>query len=191
MNSTAFQVFSDYCALKAHFRGEYDYFKYGGKISAKPSSLDSRPDKYYFSKLAKNKMYREILLANFVESNLAWIGELVEEDAKENYYKWKKKIDSLTYVYKQDLHKMDSTFNENFICKDGNHPKLLTLFLHKQISLETLVILEKIIKFRKKWDKAITEKYIWPDISSKIKNYMPFLNVDKDKMKKITQEHFS
>lgn len=188
---SAFTVFETYCALKAHFRTDYDFFKFNGKTNAKPSSLQRRNDKYYFSKLAKNKNFKEVLLANFVENESTWIGELVEEEAEEYYRRWKKKLESLTYMYQQDLSKMDSKFNDNFIAKDGNHPKLLTLFLHKQINLETLVILEKIVGFRKKWDLSIKEKYIWPDISKKIKSYSPFIVIDKEKMRKITAEHFS
>jgi hypothetical protein len=51
-------------------------------------------------------------------------------------------------------------------------------YLGKKVSLETLVILEKILKFRESFDAKISETYIWPKVSLLIKKYEPFLEID-------------
>ena len=189
--TTAFKVFTDYCALKAHFKKDgYDYFKYSGHISAKPSALERRADKYYFTKLARKVNYKEVLLANFVENDSSWIGDLIEQEAEDNFKSWRKRVESLTYLYKLDLKTLDDDFNSNFIVEDGNHPKLLTLFLQKRISIETMVILDRLVHYRKRWNKQIEDKYIWPEAEKKISQYTPFINIDVEKMKIITFEHF-
>jgi hypothetical protein len=60
----------------------------------------------------------------------------------------------------------------------GNHPKLVKAYLGKKVSLETLVILEKILQYRKQFDAKISETYIWPKVSLLIKKYEPFLDLD-------------
>ena len=69
-------------------------------------------------------------------------------------------------------------FDIIFQCKDGNHPKLVKAYLGKKISLETLVILEKVLTYRERFDEQINEKFIWPKLSKLIDDYDPFLKVD-------------
>ncbi len=188
----AFAVFQEYIALKNHFSSSsYNYHQYSGKTPIKVSSLEKRNDKYQFSKLAKKKHYKELLLANFVERRDMWIGDLIEEDAEQVYVQWRKKIESLTYYFKNDLDMLDNDFKRNFKIKEGQHPFLLKLYLQSQISLETLVILDSIIGFVETWDEKIREKYIWPDVSLKIKRYRDFLKINKEKCKEVFLKKFS
>ena len=53
-------------------------------------------------------------------------------------------------------------------------------------SLETLVILEKVLQYREAFDKDITEKFIWPKVSKLIKDYEPFMKVSTRKYRMIT-----
>ena len=47
-------------------------------------------------------------------------------------------------------------FDIIFNSDKGNHPKLIKAYLGKKISLETLVIFEKLLHYRKRFDKEIT-----------------------------------
>jgi hypothetical protein len=111
-----------------------------------------------------------------------WIGNVLTDAGEQVYKNWRKKIESLTYLFESDLRKLNKDFNLNFTPRDGHHPYLLTLYLSGDVSLETMVILDSILMYRKDWDKQITEKYVWPSVSLKIRKYAPFLHFDRKKM---------
>jgi|TARA_Y100000034_G_scaffold102099_1_gene126797 hypothetical protein len=176
---TPLETYQSYLALKLHFGGKYDYFKYGGKTSATLSAFEKRKDKYKFVKLSQKLSDPQILdyyLANFIRGK-EWIGDFDQK----NWLEHKKVNQSLEYVYKNDIEKL-LTLVENFdiLFKvgEGNHPKLVKVYLGKKISLETLVILEKILRYRKRFDAKISETYVWPKTSLLIKKYEPFLNIN-------------
>jgi len=173
------ETYQSYLALKLHFEGKYDYFKYGGKTSASEASFEKRKDKYKFVKLSQKLSDPQILdyyLANFIRGR-KWIGDFDQK----NWLEHKKVNQSLEYVYENDIEKL-LTIAENFdiLFKvgEGNHPKLVKAYLGKKISLETLVILEKILKYRQQFDAKISETYVWPKTSLLIKKYEPFLQID-------------
>ena len=59
---------------------------------------------------------------------------------------------TLNDLYENDLEKLltsSHNFDILFKCDNGNHPKLIKAYLGKKITLETLVILEKVLKTRK------------------------------------------
>jgi len=176
---TPLETYQSYLALKLHFGGKYDYFKYGGKTSATLSAFEKRKDKYKFVKLSQKLSDPQILdyyLANFIRGK-EWIGDFDQK----NWLEHKKVNQSLEYVYENDIEKL-LTIAENFdiLFKvgEGNHPKLVKAYLGKKISLETLVILEKILKYRQQFDAKISETYVWPKTSLLIKKYEPFLQID-------------
>lgn len=176
---TPLETYQSYLALKLHFGGKYDFFKYGGKTSATLSAFEKRKDKYKFVKLSQKLSDPQILdyyLANFIRGK-EWIGDFDQK----NWLEHKKVNQSLEYVYKNDIEKL-LTITENFdiLFKvgEGNHPKLVKAYLGKKVSLETLVILEKVLKYRKQFDAKISETYVWPKTSLLIKKYEPFLDID-------------
>ena len=176
---TPVETYQSYLALKLHFEGKYDYFKYGGKTSASAASFEKRKDKFKFVKLSTKLSDPQILdyyLANFIRGK-KWIGYF----DKTNWLEHKKVNQSLEYVYQNDIEKL-LTIAENFdiLFKvgEGNHPKLVKAYLGKKVSLETLVILEKVLHYREQFDAKISETYIWPKVSLLIKKYEPFLEID-------------
>tara|TARA_A100001011_G_scaffold161341_1_gene169719 strand:- start:3137 stop:3721 length:585 start_codon:yes stop_codon:yes gene_type:complete len=176
---TPLETYQSYLALKLHFGGKYDYFKYGGKTSATLSAFEKRKDKFKFVKLSQKLSDPQILdyyLANFIRGK-EWIGDFDQK----NWLEHKKVNQSIEYVYENDIEKL-LTISENFdiLFKvgEGNHPKLVKAYLGKKISLETLVILEKVLEYRKQFDAKISETYVWPKVSLLIKKYEPFLDID-------------
>ena len=64
---TDYEAYLNYLALKLHFDGKYDYFKYGGKTSATIESFKKRKDKHQFAKLARklsDEQISEYFIAN-------------------------------------------------------------------------------------------------------------------------------
>ena len=187
-------AYRQYLALKNHFtKDSYDYHKYCGKSRATVQSFYKRKDRFWFEKVARQKTDQEIVeffVANFVscpDPETLWIGEMIKE-GEERYTNWKKKIQSLSYVFKEETEKLfdDKKVDEIFQCSKG-HPLILKSFLSGKISLETMVIYDRIFLFGKDYDKKLQDP-VWQTVSRKIKKYNPFLNIDVFRYRKILKE---
>lgn len=181
--------------MKNHFtKSSYDYFKYCGKSRASINSFHKRKDRYFFEKMSRQKSDDEIkayFVANFVECDdpqRLWIGEIIA-NGEQNYVNWLKRIQSLTYMFKTESEVFISKDNLDtiFECKRNQHPEILKKHLQNAITLETMVILDMILGYVKRFDKSITDP-VWETVSLRIKKYKPFLNIDESKCKQILRE---
>jgi hypothetical protein len=190
----AFDAYKIYTTLKNHFLlDNYDYFKYNKKIKVSHDAFLNRKDKIFFAKLGNQKdAYLEnFLISNFLFDTKIWVGELLSDQAEERYKNWKKKQESLTYHFKNEIefladYKMNE-FNQCFESINGDHPRIIKLYLRKEISIETLVILNLILKFMQKTDTFIHDP-IYKEVSKLCKKYQPFLKFDLLKMKRVLKE---
>ena len=191
---TPFQVYIEYLALKSHFSNEkYDYFKYNKKVRASVASFNKRSDKYWFEKTSRKYNDKEIvdfLVSNFVAADnpqSIWIGHIINSGER-TYAEWMKTNQSLTYIFKEQSEELFSeTKLENvFDCSKG-HPIVLKKFLSGKISIETLVILDKIFLFGNSFDKKLLDP-VWEMVSLKIKKYSPFLQINTLNYKKTLRE---
>jgi hypothetical protein len=184
---TDFESFKLYNALKAHFSTTYDFFKYNGKM--KSSSYDTflkRNDKLFFMKLAKHPEVQNFLVANFLENPKVWIKNLAyNSEAEKIYNNWTNRIQSLTYNFKNDINTLSKDIPDEIRVESGKHPKLLSRYLQKTISLETFIILLDICNAFTLWDEKMKEDIIWKEMSFQLKKYRPFLDYDQTKMKNI------
>ena len=180
--------------MKSHFTNrKYDFFKYGGKSRATISSFNKRKDKYWFEKTSRKYSDQEItdfLLSNFVNTDAPqnlWIGEIINSGER-NYSDWMKRQQSLTYLFKEQSKKLlsEKELEEVFNCSRG-HPPILKKYLGGEISLETLVIFEKIFSFGKKFNRKLKDP-VWETVNMKMKKYVPFLNINVFQYKKILRE---
>lgn len=189
---TAIDCYREYLALKNHFtKSSYDYFKYNGKVNVNASSFEARKDKLFFQKLAKHSDVKNFLIANLSVNEKAWIRELAYSDDAEKIYKeWVKRQQSLTYVFKQELGNIDTRFDENFICRNNEHPYLLKLYLGKQLSLDTLCLLLEFTGAKKHWDSKMNYDLVWDKYRTKVEKYTPFIQCDKEKLKNILLDYF-
>lgn len=188
MNEKSFEVYIKYLAIKRHFTSQkYDFHKYRGKVSASFDAFKSRPDAFYFAKLAKHEDYENVLLANLVKNPNAWIRDIAEDDLL--YVEWKKKIDSLSYNFKSDLKHLNDDWKSNFVT-DGQHPVVLTLYLQKKISLETFAILIHIANIFTYWEQNLLDKFVASDIIQHSRKYFPFLMLDLKRFKTYVKDHF-
>ena len=188
-----FDTYKTYLALKNHFtKDSYDYHKYQGKSRASLQSFYKRRDRFWFEKLSRQKDDKEII--NFFVSNFTscsdpgslWIGEMIKE-GELRYTSWQKRIQSLTYLFKQESQEIFENGVETvFDCSKG-HPTLLKMFLSGQISIETMVIYDRIFLFGKNFDKKLKDP-VWETVSLKIKKYSPFLHIDVFHYKKILKQ---
>lgn len=186
-----YEVYIKYLALKSHFSDlNYDYFKYNGKVKAWRSTFDTRKDKYFFYKLSKKKDPIEYLVANFIGSNDFYIGNIRADESDQIYMDYKKRKESLSYIFKSDLSKMKENFNDNIVVPDNEHPYLLRLYMRGDISLETLTLINKCVNIFDYWDKELKDDIMWPDIKLKAVKYDPFMSVDINKYREIILSNF-
>lgn len=187
----AADVYLMYCAIKAHFsRENYDYHKFGGKTKIKRDSFYKRKDRFFFARLAKKYKTKEeiedYLVSNYIACRGAWIGKF-DDDV---YNEWKRKKQSLTYNFINEMTPYADRFEELFLWED-THPLLLREYMGKRVSMETLVILDELINFQKKWRD---DDIVWKDLKKLMNNYKKFLTFDKNKcrvslMKLIEEEN--
>ena len=186
-----YEVYIKYLALKSHFSDlNYDFFKYNGKVKAWRSTFDVRKDKYFFYKLSKKKDPIEYLVANFIASENFYIGNIRADVSDQIYMDYKKRKESLSYVFKSDLSKMKENFNDNIIVPDNEHPYLLRLYMRKDICIETLTLINKCVNIFDYWDKELEGDIMWPDIKLLSTKYSPFLNVNINNYREIILSNF-
>jgi len=94
----------------------------------------------------------------------------------------------LRYIFTNEISSLfdNQEFNSIFETK-GQHPPILKEYLSGRISLETLIILNRILKFSKQYDKVLQDP-VWESCSLKIQKYTPFLNLDIESYKKLLKE---
>jgi|TARA_B100000073_G_scaffold115799_1_gene93659 hypothetical protein len=192
---TPFDAYKSYLGLKNHFtREKYDYHKYCGKSRASLESFYKRKDRFFFEKLSRQKDDGEVIeffVSNFVscdDPQSLWIGEIVRNGEK-NYTDWKKRLQSLTYIFKQEVSDLFSgkDFDGMFEIVGNRHPPIVKEHLAKSVSLETLVLLNKIIGFKPNFDKKLDDP-VWKFLSMRMDKYDSFIHIDVFKYKKILKE---
>ena len=190
-----FDAYRCYLSMKNHFtKDKYDYHKYRGKSRATVQSFYKRKDRFWFEKLARNKSDQEVVeffVSNFItctDPGKLWIGEMIK-DGEGRYIEWKKRNQSLSYVFKEETESLfsDGNFDSMFAMDGTRHPQILKEYLIKNISIETLVILDKILGFRENFDSHLKDP-VWETVSMRIKKYSPFLNIDVQRYKQILKQ---
>ena len=139
-----YDAYKCYLAMKNHFtKDNYDYIKYRGKVRATNQAFYKRKDRFWFEKFARQKSDKEVedfFVANFTscsDPESLWIGEMIK-DGEGRYQDWQKKVQSLSYVFKEEAENLfsDNKVNDVFDCSSG-HPPILKSYLGGFTSLET------------------------------------------------------
>ena len=189
-----FDAYRCYISLKSHFTKEsYDYHKVGVLTRVKKETFYKRKDRFWFEKFSRQKNDKEVVdffVSNFVSTtdpSRMYIGELVK-NGEERYVDWKKRTQSLSYVFREETEYLfkDKKMDEVFDCSKG-HPIVLKKFLGGNISLETLVIYDRILGYGNNFDKKLKDP-VWETVSRRVRKYTPFLNIDVFRYKKILKE---
>ena len=195
-----FDAYKTYLALKRHFTSDYDYFKYNGKVRAGVESFLKRNDKFFFRKLAKKYDEKELVdffVSNFIVSD-NWIGNLISQESEDNYVRFKKRRESLSYHFDTELRWLvdhcrnhDLELNKLLLVENNNHPLLLKFLLQKKISIDTIIIMDSVLNFLHHWGKNLDD-IVWEEKKRLIIKYNKFLTYDpfvyRKKLKEIINE---
>lgn len=188
----AYDLYVYYLALKRHFTTDYDFFKYNGKVKASQQAFENRKDKFQFYKLSKRKDAKEYILANMIYEPTLWIGDLIDnEKAEEVLVEWTRKQQALSYVFDTDLTELNPDFNSNLVVEDGQYPRLLQLYNMRRVNVETLIIIDDLVKNFRYWERNISDPIIFPQIKRTVEKVRPFISYDRPKMRQLLMKKFS
>jgi hypothetical protein len=198
---SGFQCYETWNAVNAHFKGRYDFFKYRGKMRTKPESYEARKDKYIFEK-ASRRFKRDDFIKYIValitdrSTENGWLGDMLNAKNEIAYKKWKMKIESMSYIFKEEmqyLSEKEEKFDNLLVYRDGKHPLIFRLYQRGKVSLETLIIIDDLVHFTKYWSGK--NDIIMDDVVELIHKYRPFLyhftDASSDKWKQIILETFN
>jgi hypothetical protein len=193
---TGYNAFCIYLGLKLHFTKEsYDYIKFNGKTKANVKTYNNRKDRHFFDRLAKTqkKDVFGFLVANFVARGDFWVGDIFDDDAERIFTEWKKRLQSLTMVFSEDINKIikemlnsEMNFDDIFISENGRHPLLMKMVLREDIAIESFIIMNKFLGFDRQFDKDMEDDLLWEELRIKCLKYEPFVAIkDTTKHRKI------
>jgi len=183
---TGYEAYKLFSALSRHFEGKYDYFKYGSNISLKPETYERKPSNIInrSEHLARKHPYadelEEFILATMVTpmSKRPWIGDMLGNEAQERYVAWQGRTQSLNYNFiseMKNLMRRTDSFDALFVVRPNEHPEILLAFLRKEITLESLVLLDMATNFVSRLDSKLDGDSIWRESKLKIQKYRPFI----------------
>ena len=192
VSDDSFNAYVKFLALKKHFTTDsYDYFKYNGKVRANRETFMSRNDAYSFAKLAKHDDPQGLILSNLLINKNVWVRDLLDSEGEARHTNWRKRIESLSYIFKSELAHLNDEYKRNFISQDGQHPLVMTMLLQKKISLETFTILSHQANIFSYWEQKVVDKIVSCDIINKSRKYKPFLDYNEERFTKLIKDRFS
>ena len=193
-----FNAYKLYLAVKNHFTTNYDFFKYNGKVNAKEDSFLKRKDKFFFAKLQRKydkDQLRDLFVSNFADGEDFWIGNVLTQKAESVYTEWKARQMKLSYILEQDLKflldyydERNLDFNSLFVMENG-HPILLQCVLRNDIYVETMIIIDRVLNYSRRWNKVLDDP-VWTEFKKRMDKYSPFVLFDAEKGKKILRKVF-
>lgn len=195
IENSGFASYIMFHAIKQHFTTKsYDYQKYNGKVKLTQNHFMKDKCKYSYYKLSRKydlEELRDFLVANFVDREIKWVGDLTNEEGESSYFKWKKRNQSLTYIFTDNVEYLFDRVNKPdqlLRVRSGRFPLLLQETMEGNIEVETLCILNDIMNFLPMWDSKVDEDIIYPNWSLKVKKYTPFVDYDRPKYTNIIKQ---
>ena len=193
-----FNAYKLYLAVKNHITTNYDFFKYNGKVNAKEDSFLKRRDKFFLAKLQRkynNDQLRDLFVSNFADGEDFWIGNVLTQKAESVYTEWKARQMKLSYILEQDLkflldyyNERNLDFNSLFVMENG-HPILLQCVLRNDIYVETMIIIDRVLNYSRRWNKVLDDP-VWTEFKKRMDKYSPFVLFEAEKGKKILRKVF-
>ena len=134
----------------------------------------------------------DAFVSNFIVGDA--YGGLWNLESDQIYKDWKKRIQSMSYMFREDVEKLMKDSNEDnqfFLPVDGKEPLLSNYGIMHEIGIETYIILNKLFGFLDKHDHFYKnegggDKYLnpeWKWFKRSVERYSLFLRIDCDKYK--------
>lgn len=182
-DKNALFCYETYKSLKLHFTpsAQYDFFKYHGKSLSDVELEGFDTSRYvgFCNKISKGRTRIEIfefLLSNIATIEDQWIDSFLEGES--NWKEWKKRQESLTYRFTSDtkiLFEPPMHISRYFKSIDGEYPSVLVKLMRKEISLETVVILDLVFDFNSRLLTQYDRDFVAGPVTRLIDRYQPFV----------------
>ncbi len=190
-----FKAYKYYMAVKLHFTSpKYNVFEIRGNVKGTRDAFNARNDRYIFEKLSQKYSDDKEIIQFFV-SNFAYSNDTAiygNSEAEELYSEWKRRKQSITKIFIDDLTNVMNycdvhKFNTDgiFKCKDGDLPVLTSMFLSGKITIESLRIIDDIFPFINSWENDPMIKIVLGDKLLRVEKLKGFVKYDKDKLTKV------
>jgi len=183
---TGFKVYRYYMSLKLHFtKDNYNVFETRGYVKGSEQTFLARSDKFLFDRIARtyvdDRTVIQFLVANFAYGNDAAVYDL--DEAQSNYIEWQRRKQSLTKVFSNDLAKIMFQVEKNrmnpqnvFEFLSGAYPLILKMFIGKQLTIESMFLLNKLVGYLDMWDNSTM--LFWEDDARRIKKCDGFIKYE-------------
>lgn len=188
----AFDTYVKFTAYRRHLETtSYDFAKYRGKVKASYDAFLTKPDVYFYTKLSKKTDIDGRIISNLIENPKVWIKELVSEEGETIYLAWKKRLDSITYHFTQELKVLNDDYFSNFEVKKGQIPHIINLVLSRDISFEVFTLLCSLANVYTYFDHELKDDVICRQILQRARKYDTILSdIDRKKLSELTKKHF-
>lgn len=185
------EVYRLYLAIKAHFKSDYDYFKYNGKVKA--GDLIKRKDRFNFHKLARK--YDDEQIVDFFVSNAVYMSEkyfypdhLTTDEADTIYKRFKERKQDFLPHFEKDVKYLIDAYPSFLKIEKGTMPFILKAVISSKISYETFIALEELMEFFKDFDEKLgDDDLFWPQVKQKCKNFQPFVWFAHDELRNVVR----
>lgn len=184
-----YEAYKIYLSLKVHFTEEkYNYFQ--GVLKVNPKTFQKRNDVAQFNKLAKHKDLIGLIVSNIIKREISGY-DLNTSTADDIYEDWARRKSAISYIYSEEIKRLDPEVTSNFKFTLAGYPKIIRLYLQRKISLETFVILLYQTNTIKYYDKKLRNDTLWKELSLKIRKYKPFIIWKYKELNDIFREKFN
>ena len=193
MSITGYTVFRFHRVVELHFTTDhYNLFKHEGRVrGATEDDFIKHPHKKFYNRFSSNFKNRDELLDYFV-ANFAYRskkGFIFNKKSNSFSFRdeWVRRKENITEVFKEDIQKISKTYQEmnGSMDPDTKNPILLELFFEKEITIETLRIIEDIHPYLHQWERDEDIKEACNDIIRIIKKLEKLVKYDSEKIKEI------
>jgi len=177
MNLEPEETYRLYLAIKAHFKSDYDYFKYHGKV--KTGDFRKRKDRFAFHRLAKKYDNEDII--DFLVSNCVylpekdfWISNLLSVDSDIIFQRFREYKQNFPKHFIEEIKQLRKEFPRFLAVENGQLPYIIKGLIGGHVSYQTVVATNQVCPF---YDD-IEDDLIWPDVRTKLVNFKPFVWFD-------------
>jgi len=194
MNMTPFDAYRTYLGIKRYFMSEKTTVVSAPR-NVKYETFERRNDAKLFHSLCK-KYHSDKDIVNLYVSNMlvytdCWVGDLLSEECEANYKEWKRRSESLDYMFEIDLGVIAEFLSNNnlkfkdlFTPSESSIPHITKLLLKKMIIPETYTILDILINFSKPLDSYYSTNIVWKTLTNRFNKYKAFMTISTEQEKK-------
>lgn len=182
-------------AVKLHFtKDNFDVFKNRGNIKGTREAFNARNDRYLFEKLARkypvDKDLIQFFVASFAYGNDTTLYSY--EESETALLEWQKRKQSITKVLNDDCstilmyaHKNKLKKQEIFYFSSNSYPGILKLYLGKQLSIETVRILDDMLNIVETWKQNPSMIFLWENEIRRIEKIKGFVKYEPERIVKV------